>query len=239
MSVKLLVSPKDLKEALSCIKGGADIVDVKNPREGSLGGHFPEVIKKIRALAPREIEVSAAVGDVPDKPGLVSQAALGVALCGVQYIKIGLFDDFTPRTAVYLVRQVTETVKSVRPTVKVVICGYADASAHGVIAPRHIPAVVHKAGANVAMIDTFNKKGSKTLFNYTSLKQLKSFASRARSYGLQVALAGNLQEEDVMLLQQENLCDFIGIRTLACRGRQRSASIDAARVRMIKKRLYT
>ena len=33
----LLISPINHEEALESIKGGADIVDVKNPKEGSLG----------------------------------------------------------------------------------------------------------------------------------------------------------------------------------------------------------
>ena len=34
---KLLVSPTNLEEAKSCLCGGADIIDVKNPSEGSWG----------------------------------------------------------------------------------------------------------------------------------------------------------------------------------------------------------
>ena len=37
-----------MKEALRCKEGGADIIDVKNPREGSLGANFPRVIRSIR-----------------------------------------------------------------------------------------------------------------------------------------------------------------------------------------------
>ena len=44
----LLISPINHEEALESIKGGADIVDVKNPKEGSLGANFPWVIKEIR-----------------------------------------------------------------------------------------------------------------------------------------------------------------------------------------------
>ena len=44
----LLISPINREEALESIKGGADIVDVKNPKEGSLGANFPWVIKEIR-----------------------------------------------------------------------------------------------------------------------------------------------------------------------------------------------
>ena len=42
----LLISPINTKEAFEAIEGGADIVDVKNPSEGSLGANFPWVIRR-------------------------------------------------------------------------------------------------------------------------------------------------------------------------------------------------
>ena len=46
--MKLLVSPVNKEEAIIASKGGADIVDVKNPKEGSLGANFPWIIKEIK-----------------------------------------------------------------------------------------------------------------------------------------------------------------------------------------------
>ena len=46
--MKLLVSPKDIEEAKAVIRGNADFIDVKNPKEGSLGANFPWVIRAIK-----------------------------------------------------------------------------------------------------------------------------------------------------------------------------------------------
>ena len=43
----LLISPINTDEARESIEGGADIVDVKNPKEGSLGANFPWVIETL------------------------------------------------------------------------------------------------------------------------------------------------------------------------------------------------
>ena len=40
----LMVSTQDLDEALEAVKGGADIVDVKNLKEILVGSNFPPVI---------------------------------------------------------------------------------------------------------------------------------------------------------------------------------------------------
>ena len=91
----LLISPINHEEALESIKGGADIVDVKNPKEGSLGANFPWVIKEIRELTPEDKLVSATLGDVPYKPGTVSLAAMGAHVSGADYIKVGLYGTKT------------------------------------------------------------------------------------------------------------------------------------------------
>ena len=67
--MKLLVSGVDADEARAAAAAGADIVDVKNPAEGSLGAPSPAVIAEVRAAVPAEVPVSAAIGDMPNLPG--------------------------------------------------------------------------------------------------------------------------------------------------------------------------
>lgn len=235
--MKLLVSAIDCKEARACIAGGADIVDVKNPKEGSLGGHSPEVIKSIRKIVPKNLLLSATIGDVPNKPGFVAQAALGLAVSGVDYIKIGLCDHFTVSEAVYLVRLMVDAVRPINKNIKFAICAYADASLKNYILPKHIPAIVKEAGAHVAMIDTLSKGEGKGLFSFLSENEISNFFCQSRRLGLQVALAGSLKEEDVVKIRDKKFCDLIGVRTLACRGGKRSSVILAPRVKEIKKLL--
>jgi uncharacterized protein (UPF0264 family) len=77
--LKLLVSVVNKAEALDSLRGGAHILDVKNPKEGSLGANFPRVIKQVREVTPKTLEVSATIGDLPNLPGTASLAALGAA----------------------------------------------------------------------------------------------------------------------------------------------------------------
>ena len=50
--MKLLVSVVDAAEARVAAAAGADIIDVKNPAEGSLGAPTPAVIADVRAAVP-------------------------------------------------------------------------------------------------------------------------------------------------------------------------------------------
>lgn len=233
--MKLLVSVVNEEEARKSIAAGADIVDIKNPREGSLGGHSPRIIKKIRAIAPSGLELSAAIGDIDNRPGLVSQAALGLAGCGLKYIKLGLCDSFSSKEAVSLIVEVVKTVRSRTGRSKIVVCAYADAGINNLIRPERLPDIVRKAGADIAMIDTLTKGNGKGLFDYLSEKSISAFCLRAHNHGLKTALAGNLGKRDIIRIKNMGCCDIVGIRSLACRSRDRNGKLEAAKVKAIKK----
>ena len=91
MQIEAAHKSHEREEASEAIAGGADIIDVKNPQEGALGANFPWVIKQIREIAPKNIQVSCAIGDVPNLPGSISLAAFGAASLGVDYVKVGLY----------------------------------------------------------------------------------------------------------------------------------------------------
>jgi uncharacterized protein (UPF0264 family) len=212
--LKLLISPKDEKEAVEAIAGGADIIDVKNPKEGALGANFPWVIKRIREITPEDIEVSCTLGDVPNLPGAISLAALGAATTGVDYIKAGLYGLKTKEEAVYLMKSVTKAVGDWSSSVKVVATGYADAGRIGSVNPMLIPDIAHKAEAGVAMIDTAIKDG-KNLFAFLTINQLRRFVDAAHDHGLKAALAGSLKKEDLPAVYAIG-ADVVGLRGAAC-----------------------
>jgi uncharacterized protein (UPF0264 family) len=212
--LKLLISPMNEKEAFEAIAGGADIIDVKNPQEGALGANFPWVIKRIREITPRKIQVSCALGDVPNLPGSISLAALGAASLGVDYIKVGLYGFKTAKEAVFLLQNVNKAAKEYNPKIKVAAAGYADAERIGAIDPMLIPEIASKAQVDLAMIDTAVKDG-KNLFNFLSAKQLEKFIDSAHKLGLEAALAGSLRKQDLPVVYGLG-ADVAGLRGAAC-----------------------
>jgi uncharacterized protein (UPF0264 family) len=228
--VKLLVSPRDEVEAHEAAVGGADIIDVKNPVEGSLGANFPWIIKRIREIVPAGIEVSATIGDVPNLPGTASLAALGAATLGANYVKVGLSGPHSIDEAIYLMSCVVHAVKDFDPGVRVVAAAYADWVRAGTVNPALMPEVAERSGSHVAMIDTKIKDG-KRLFDFLSQKDLKLFIERSHELGLLAALAGSLQKEDIPLLAELN-ADIVGVRTAVCEGKDRiTGHITRSRVR--------
>jgi uncharacterized protein (UPF0264 family) len=211
--LKLLISPMNEKEACEAIAGGADIIDVKNPQEGVLGANFPWVIKKIREITPKNLEVSCTLGEVPNLPGSMSLAALGAASLGVDYIKVGLYGFKTDQDAICLLDNVNRAAKERNPNIKVVAAGYADAQRIGTVNPLHIPEIASKAHVEVAMLDTAVKDG-KNLFAFLTPKQLAKFVNSAHNLGLEAALAGSLRKEDLPVVYTLG-ADVAGLRGAA------------------------
>ena len=218
--MKLLISATNEKEASEAIAGGADIIDVKNPKEGALGANFPYVIKKIIEITPKNIQVSCALGDVPNLPGSISLAALGATSLGVDYIKVGLYGLKTAEEAVFLLGNVNKAAKECNPKIKVAAAGYADAERIGAINPMLIPEIASEAQVDLAMVDTAVKDG-KNLFNFLTAKKLEKFVASTHKFGLEAALAGSLRKQDLPVVYVLG-ADVAGLRGAACTNSDRA-----------------
>ncbi|MHA1652204.1 MAG: (5-formylfuran-3-yl)methyl phosphate synthase [Candidatus Helarchaeota archaeon] len=228
--MKLLVSPQSIEEVYEVLEGKADIIDIKRPAEGSLGANFPWIIKKVREIIPKEIELSATLGDLPNLPGTASLAALGLAHCGVNYIKAGIKGPKTKKDAIFLMKQIYHAVHDYDPSIKIVAAGYADAERFGGVSPLLIPDIAAESNSDIAMLDTAIKDG-KRLFDFLSISELTQFVEKAHSYGLQAALAGSIRKEDLKPLIQIRP-DIIGLRGAACENNDRlKGQIRSAKVR--------
>jgi uncharacterized protein (UPF0264 family) len=212
--LKLLISSTNLKEAQEAIAGGADIIDVKNPKEGALGASSPWIIRQIKEATPKGLEVSCTIGEAPNQPSAISLAALGAASLGVDYIKVGLGGIRTLEEAACLLCNVSKAAKECNPQVKVVAVGYADAQKIGGINPLRVPEVAHDARVDVAMLDTAVKNGQ-TLLDHLSINELKEFLGSAHGFGLRTALAGLLRKQDLPAIYRLG-ADIAGLRGAAC-----------------------
>jgi uncharacterized protein (UPF0264 family) len=227
--VRLLVSVVDADEARVAAAAGADIVDVKNPAEGSLGAPSPAVIAGVRAAVPAELPVSAAIGDMPNLPGTAALAAMGAARSGATFVKVGLWGVSTEAEAVELLRAVRDGAAG-----SVVVAGaYADAARvpGAPLAPQLLPRVASAAGVEVCLLDTAIKDG-RGLLDWLSPEELTSLVDEAHAAGLEVALAGALRAEDLPVLSATE-ADIVGVRSAACDGDRRAGPLDPARVRAL------
>ncbi len=229
--MRLLVSPINIEEAEAAMAGGADILDVKNPREGSLGANFPWVIRSVAEVAAGKLPVSATIGDFDYKPGTASLAALGAAFSGADYIKVGLLKIKNQDQAGEMLGPIVKSVKEFDDGKKLVAAAYSDYSRVGSIAPMDLPEVASDCGADVVMVDTAIKDG-KTTFEFMSENEIGEFISAGHDRGMEVAIAGTIKFGDLELLRRVGP-DIIGVRGAVCGG-DRSGQIKEELVRRMK-----
>lgn len=213
--MKLLISVVDNAEAFESIEGGAHILDVKNPKEGSLGANFPRVIKEIKVIVPKNIELSATIGDLPNLPGTASLAALGAAVSGADYIKAGLLGVRTPQEATMLMKEVCKAVKEYDYGLKVIAAGYADFRTVGCVSPLELPEIAHVVGADGVLVDVKAKDCERNLFNFLTNEELQKLVNDAHDNNLIIALAGSLEKHNVPRVWDLS-ADILGVRGAVC-----------------------
>lgn len=233
--MKLLISVVDVQEAQEALLGGADIIDVKRPSEGSLGACPPKIVREVVRSLPSQVEVSAAIGDAPDLPGTMALAALGAAVSGVDYVKVGIYGPNSLEGAVVMLNEVVEAVKSYDSSIKVVAASYADYEKAGCLEPSIVLEASRKAEVDAWMVDTKVKDGSH-LLNFTSLKCLKNLVDRAHDYGMMAAIAGSLGIDDLELIYPMG-ADVVGFRKAVCEGDRSKGRLKRELVEKLKRKL--
>lgn len=225
--MRLLVSVTDASEARVAVEGDVDIVDVKNPAEGSLGAPGPGVIEQVREVVPRERPVSAAIGDLPNLPGTAALAALGAAHSGAAYVKVGLWGTSTTEEAVAVLRAVRDALNG---GATVIAAAYADAErvSDGPLPPRAVVAAARQAGVGGCLLDTAVKDG-RGLLEWLAPEVLEALVAEGHAAGLEMALAGALRAEDLATVRATR-ADIVGVRSAACRDGRRTAPLDAERI---------
>lgn len=226
VAMRMLVSVRDVDEALAAADSGADFIDLKEPRDGALGGLPLGVIGAIvDALRRRDLRlpISATVGDLSgdDLAPIVARVA-AVAACGVDYVKVGI------ERTVGVAALIDALAACGRPVVPVFI---ADRGLDDALVAR---ACAFDGAFRAVMVDTADKRAG-SLFDVLSMGALRRFVGSVRASGRLVGVAGALRVDQVDRLA-ELQPDFAGFRSAVCGG-DRASRLDAPRVRDLSAQL--
>ena len=222
--MRMLVSVRDVPEALLAARGGADFIDLKEPREGALGdldlATIAAIVRALRAREnqlqrlPRNLPISATIGDLPmsDVDAILGRVD-AVAACGVDYVKVGI-----------------ERVAHAASVLDA-LAGSGHAIVPVFIADRGLDfeAIAHACTLRfpALMVDTADKL-SGSLFDVLSDAELRRFVAAARACGALVGLAGALRHQQLAALRALRP-DFAGFRSAVCAG-DRSGALDPERL---------
>jgi len=222
-STGLLVSVRNAAEAQIALAGGADLIDVKEPRHGALGAADAAVWHEVRRVVGGRAIVSAALGELLEDEAEDRAAAA----FGLRYAKFGLAGCHD--TSGWLSRWFSATAALPCGVLPVPVA-YADWPAARGPSPSVALALAVQSPAKMLLIDTFDKLGGGLLV-VLSWESLLEIATSARQAGVRLALAGSLTAAAIERLRPLAPAYF-GVRRAACRG-GRDGTIDEALVKSL------
>ncbi len=219
----LMVSVQDLDEATEAVRGGADIVDVKNLKEMTVGSNFPPVIRSVRQAFPKDIHVSVTLGVVPNQPGTVALAVYGAAALNATSVKVG-FVNSDYEMALRILRESKRALEGF--DTKLVAATFADSHLYGGIDPTLVVKLARESGSDGILIDTLTKDG-RNLFDFMDEETLKQLVLEAKDLGMSTALSGSLRIDNLDTLVRINP-DIVGVRGAVCTNGDREGGKVAA-----------
>jgi uncharacterized protein (UPF0264 family) len=224
---RLLVSVRSAAEAETALAGGADLIDVKEPLNGSLGRADNRVIADVLRCVAGRRPVSAALGEWRERDG-------GEPLLdGLSYLKWGLSG----------LRETAELVSAFNglraslPICRLVTVAYADWKRAAAPTPEALCRVACEGRWGPYLIDTWNKDGS-TLLDWLTLNEIETLVDRCQAAGIPIALAGSLGRREMQILAATEP-DWFAVRGAVCHKHQRTATVDEAAVRQFADWLKT
>lgn len=217
----MLASVNSLEEARLVMAEDVDIIDLKEPALGSLGGLDVQQVSKIVNHINGERPVSATIGDLPMQPELMFNAVKEMAETGVNFIKIGFFASENQA-------QVIEKLAPLTSKINLIAVLFADTNPG-----FEFIDTLKTAGFKGIMLDTQDKtKGSLT--EVMAKTEIERFVGHVKTTNMICGLAGSLKLEDIpMLLPYQP--DYLGFRGALCDKHQRAGRLNAPSVQAIKK----
>lgn len=231
------MSVRNSDEARAALEGGAQIIDVKEPRNGSLGkaedATIEQIIQTVRSL-DENCPVSVALGELYDWLESPSRPRLP---CGVAYVKLGFsrcqsVENWRDQWSKF--RQRLREGSSASPNWVAVL--YADWQSAESPPPQEILDAVTENPCSAVLIDTFHKTG-RSLVEILSPDELLAIAERVHQLDLPFAVAGSLRVEDLPQIQPL-APQIVAIRSAACRDGQRSGPICRVAVQNFREKLF-
>jgi len=206
---RLLVSVRNVAEAEIAAEAGVDLIDLKEPRLGSLGAVTPETMADVLRCVNTRAPVSVALGELLE----LQVDQLERLPAGLAFAKVGLAgcvqrSDWPARWQ--------EFVRALPQATRPVAVAYADDDRAASPSADEVIAATASLGAAALLVDTW-KKDRGGLLDHWSSNHLIRVVAAARDAGLFVVLGGSLDPKSIPEALKTSP-DFIAVRGAICDG---------------------
>ncbi len=228
----LMVSVQNLAEALEALKGGADIVDVKNLQEAMVGSAHPHVVRAVREAIPMERHASVTLGVVPNQAGTVAMACYTAGTLRATSVKVGFMKTEYDQ-AVEILRECRKALEGF--DTKLIGSLFADNELYGGLDPHYMNQLAKAAQCDGWLIDTLTKDG-RNLFDFVPERELREMVFEGKEAGMSTALSGHLRLQDLDELARVNP-DIVGVRGAVCQKGERTSGVHWEAVAEFKRQV--
>ena len=222
---RFLASVDNLDDAIIAAGHGVDVIDLKDPGQGALGGLDIDTIHSIVDHLWEKSVISATVGDLEADVALILDRIGKVADTGVDFVKVGMFSQ----------RHIEECLPAfayhARRGINIIAVLFADRQFDMTATIK----ACKRARLSGVMLDTAGKNAGSLLL-HKKVTELNGFVHTAKQHGLLTGLAGSLREQDIQTLLPINP-DYIGFRTALCKNRNRTGPLCEIATRNIRNRI--
>jgi uncharacterized protein (UPF0264 family) len=225
----LLVSVRSAHEAMAALQGGADLIDIKEPRRGPLGRAAADVITEVvRGIAGRR-PVSAALGELADAPSDRLPPGLAFVKCGLS--KLGRVKRWQTRLDAF-----RGAINRWPRAPEVVTVAYADWKNAAAPHWSEVAKVALDDPGGVLLFDTFDKattpggRRSATLLDWLTRDDVHALCEQCHKAGVRIALAGSLRLRHLRHLQAARPT-WLAVRGAVCAANQRDGEVHLLKVR--------
>jgi uncharacterized protein (UPF0264 family) len=218
---ELLVSVRSAAEAEAALSGGAALIDVKEPENGSLGRAPEETIAAVIRAVDGRRPVSAALGELKEQPDVYRDTGLKYAKWGLAGLAQG---DWR-----HLLITARDGLQQTPAHCRLVAVAYADWRRAAAPSPTEVCHFAVEHGCGAFLLDTWHKDGS-TLLDWLALPEIAKLGRQCRTGGVPLALAGSLGPKQIARLRSVTP-QWFAVRGAVCAGGKRYGGIDAAAVR--------
>jgi (5-formylfuran-3-yl)methyl phosphate synthase len=216
----LLVSVRSAAEARVALACGVDLIDIKEPRLGSLGACDASTIAEIADVVGDRCPLSVALGELRDF--FASGSRLPAER--IRFAKFGLagMGDVADWQARF-----SAALKTLPARVKSVAVIYVDYRQAKAPPPQAVIEAGVQSRCGALLVDTFCKDGT-TLLDHCSTGELRQWGHQARAAKMTFVVAGSVNRELIPRLARCRV-DYIAVRGAACKD-SRASEIDAGRI---------
>jgi len=214
------VSSVDEARQVRCL--GVDVIDLKDPGKGALGALDEDSVRSITALTGNSATTSATIGDLPSHAAGLETAVMGMHTCGVDIVKVGVFDTSISPSTLSAFNRLTDR------QIPIVLVFFAEFFPLEIDFQR-----LKHTGIKGVMLDTCEKTNG-NLRQKLDHETLSEFVTDARRADLITGLAGSLTTGDIPPLLHVNP-DYLGFRGALCKQHKRTMQIDNTKVAEIRK----